>query len=131
MKNNIENGIQTPLKYILIAFHDTNLSNILRHLRYFETYGYDKFVTYSSSLRFELFRDINNKRALEDLNDDSEYRFRINFDNEDIRLPFCEDTLCTFDEFMEFLETSLILDKEFMEDYCEYGTKLIKPKNQN
>lgn len=45
------------LKYILINLHDTNISNILRFLGYFDKNGYDKFVRFSSSVRFELLID--------------------------------------------------------------------------
>jgi hypothetical protein len=45
------------LKYIVINLHDTNISNILRFLKYFEQNGYDKFVGFSSSIRFELVLD--------------------------------------------------------------------------
>jgi len=42
------------LKYVIVNLHDTNISNILRFLGYFKTYGYKKFVKFSSSVRFEL-----------------------------------------------------------------------------
>jgi hypothetical protein len=45
------------LKYIVINLHDTNISNILRFLGYFDKKGYDKFVRFSSSVRFELLID--------------------------------------------------------------------------
>lgn len=60
VKRNHENGIPTDLKFLHVTFHDTNLSNLLRFLKYFEAYGFQKFVRFSSSLRFELLKDVNN-----------------------------------------------------------------------
>jgi len=71
----------SALKYLLVSFHDTNLSNLLRFILFFDTYGYDKFVMYSSSLRFELMKDI--------LADESQgydkYYMRIVFDNVELQ----------------------------------------------
>ena len=62
---------------------------------------------FSSSLRFELVRDKYMKN--DDPHNNSEYYVRINFDNEDLKLPFCKETYCTFDEFRKHLEDNLIL----------------------
>ena len=59
VKTQKETGNTHDLKYILVTFHDTNLSNLLRFIKFFDTYGFDKFVRFSSSLRFELLRDKN------------------------------------------------------------------------
>lgn len=88
VKKNLENGVPSDLKFLHVTFHDTNLSNLLRFLKYFDTYGFQKFVRFSSSLRFELLRDLNSE-AVGDHSDDSEYRFRVVFDNEELKLPFC------------------------------------------
>ena len=52
-----EKSLTQKLKYMIINFHDTNVSNILRFLKYFEENGYEKFVRFSSSVRFELMKD--------------------------------------------------------------------------
>jgi hypothetical protein len=103
--------IPSALKYLLVSFHDTNLSNILRFLLFFDTYGYDKFVMFSSSLRFELMRDIL------DESEDS-YYMRIVFDNVELKLPFCKDTYCTYDEYVKHFQTNLVLQYEEIEAYC-------------
>ena len=84
VKQKQDNQIAHDLKYILITFHDTNLSNLLRFLKYFDTYGFDKFVRFSSSLRFELLRAVE-----KEVKGDEAYRIRVVFDNEDLKLPFC------------------------------------------
>ena len=60
VKTQLDSDNPHDLKYILVTFHDTNLSNLLRFLKFFDTYGFDKFVRFSSSLRFELQKDKNN-----------------------------------------------------------------------
>ena len=94
---------------------------MLRFLKYFDTYGFNKFVRFSSSLRFELLRDINHEVALKDNENDSEYRFRVVFDNEELKLPFCSDTLCRYDEFMTYLKTEMIFDYKEIDNYCSGG----------
>ena len=64
------------LKYLVVNFHDTNLSNILRFLKYFEENGYEKFVRFSSSVRFELMKD----RELEFREHKVPFRIRVVFD---------------------------------------------------
>ena len=73
---NHKNNIKNVLKYIAINLHDTNISNILRFLGYFDEHGFDKFVRFSSSIRFELVFD---KKK-------NSYRMRIVFDDEEIEL---------------------------------------------
>ncbi len=115
-KHRKDNDIIHDLKYLLVTFHDTNLSNLLRFLKYFDTYGFDKFVRFSSSLRFELLRD---KKSLD--KSDKQYRMRVVFDNEDIKLPFCSDTICDYTEFKEYLYKNLIFDYNEVEKYCSGG----------
>eukprot|EP00347_Sterkiella_histriomuscorum_P023311 403335134 len=120
-KKLLDQGIPFDIKFLHVTFHDTNLSNLLRFLKYFETYGFDKFVRFSSSLRFELLRDIKHEQALKDHENDSEYRFRVVFDNEELKLPFCSDVLCRYDEFMAYLRKEMIFDYDTINKYCDGG----------
>jgi len=98
-QNVVERSIRKlhqTLKYLHISFHDTNLSNILRFLQYFDTHGYDKYVRFSSSVRFEIMKD---KFAN---NDSRAFWIRIVFDNEEVKLPFCKQTYCTYNEFKNY-----------------------------
>lgn len=49
-------GEANDLKYLIFTLHDTNISNLLRFLGYWDKYGYSKHVKFASSVRFELFR---------------------------------------------------------------------------
>ena len=51
--------IISKLKYVIFNLHDTNISNFLRFLGYWETYGYGKQVGYASSVRVELIKEKN------------------------------------------------------------------------
>jgi len=53
---------------------------------------------------------VNHEQALKDHENDSEYRFRVVFDNEELKLPFCSDVLCRYDEFMTHLKKEMIFD---------------------
>ena len=111
--------LEHSLKYLQVTFHDTNLSNLLRFLKYFDTYGFQKFVRFSSSLRFELLRNVNDLN--DDEHDNSEYRMRVVFDNEELQLPFCQELYCTYDEFKNYLTQNLIFDYQQVDQYCEGG----------
>lgn len=105
VKSKLDDGEDHDLKYILVTFHDTNLSNLLRFLKYFDTYGFDKFVRFSSSLRFELLRNKNSSEK-----GDGAYAVRVIFDNEELKLPFCAGSICEFSEFKAYLHSNLIID---------------------
>ena len=48
------------------------------------------------------------------------YQIRVVFDDEEIRLPFCESNYCTVTEFVNHLTDSLELDVD-IDKYCAYG----------
>ena len=100
------------LKYLIVNFHDTNLSNILRFLGFFESNGYFKYVMFSSSLRFELLQDKNSLRK-------DDYSIRIVFDNEEIKIPICKDLYCSYEEFSKYMHQNLILEYSDIEKYCQ------------
>lgn len=58
---------------------------------------------------------------MKDHDNDSEYRFRVVFDNEELKLPFCSDTICRYDEFMSYLRKEMIFDYSEVEKYCSGG----------
>jgi hypothetical protein len=66
-------------------------------------------------------RDVNDNQATSDPNDDREYRFRVVFDNEELKLPFCEESICKYDEFMAYLKKEMIFDYEEVARYCNGG----------
>lgn len=80
---------------MVVNLHDTNISNILRYLKYFEENGYEKYVKFSSSVRFELMKDLE----LVYKKNKSPYRVRVVFDNEEIWVPGCSSLYCEFEEF--------------------------------
>jgi hypothetical protein len=61
---------------------------MLRFLQYFDVYGYHKYVRYSSSIRFEILHEENSK-FLEPPYTENQFKVRIVFDDEEIKLPFC------------------------------------------
>jgi len=46
------------------------------------------------------------------------YKVRVVFDGEDIKLPFCKDTYCSFDEFIGYFRGHLVYDADHIEGYC-------------
>ena len=58
---------------------------------------------------------------MKDHENDSEYRFRVVFDNEELKLPFCTDVLCRYDEFMAYLRKEMIFDYDTINKYCDGG----------
>lgn len=106
--------IEHKLKYVIVNLHDTNLSNILRFIQYFETYGYKRYVKFSSSVRFEVLKD----RLITNENDENKYKVRIVFDGEEIKVPWCEGLYCKFVELKKFFRANLVFDFEHIEGYC-------------
>jgi len=104
------------LKYLILNLHDTNISNILRFLGYFEENGYDKFVGFSSSVRFELLKD---KKGVQ--MGYTPYKVRVVFDNEEIRVPGCMGEYCDFLMFQRYFTSNLEQDQQKIEDYCQGG----------
>lgn len=103
------------LKYVIINFHDTNVSNILRFIGFFNKYGYEKYVRFSSSVRFELLKDKRTKSS-------KAYKMRIVFDGVEIEMEQCSgDRYCSYDEFKKYFVENLIDDDEFINQYCDGG----------
>ena len=92
--------VSSPLKYLIFNLHDTNISNFLRSLGYWEKYGYEKHVRFGSSVRLELVRE-KDKSTLDGMtpDEDSFYKVRFVYDDEEIHLPFCKELYCTFEEY--------------------------------
>jgi hypothetical protein len=105
---NEANKWEVQLKYIIINFHDTNLSNLLRFIEYFSTYGYHKYVKYSSSVRFEFLKEVNLNSEVTELVET--FRIRVVFDGEEIKLPYCEDIYCKYEEFRKHFTDNLNFD---------------------
>lgn len=108
-----KNGEESELKYLLLNLHDTNVSNFLRFLGYWDSYGYEKFVRFSSSVRLELIAKYSKQGT--------NYYIEAIYDNERIKLPFCESSRCSLEELNEYFNKNLLTDKEFIESYCEGG----------
>jgi len=107
-------GLKSDLKYLILNLHDTNVSNFLRFLGYFEAHGYDKFVRFSSSVRIEL--TLTDSKAEKPI--DEKYFVTFFYDDEKINFTFCKKGKCTFADFREFIERQLI-DLEIAEAYCD------------
>ena len=75
------NGESSLLKYIIFNLHDTNISNYLRFLGYWDKYGYDKQVKFASSVRMELIRQRTEEMSAVENNI---YKIRIVYDDEEI-----------------------------------------------
>jgi len=87
--------------------HDTNLSNTLRFLGYFDDRGYFKVVRFSSSLRFEVI-------FIDDV-----YRIRTVFDGLELHHSFCSDKYCDSEEFLQYFKDNLIFDFDTLDAFCE------------
>lgn len=55
--SNSQKNLEDPLKYLVLNLHDTNVSNFLRMLGYWEAFGYTKYTRFSSSVRLELIKE--------------------------------------------------------------------------
>ena len=47
-----------------------------------------------------------------------QFYLRFVYDNEDIKLPFCEDVWCRFDEWEKHVSKDLFFDLSKAEDFC-------------
>ena len=114
----------------MFNLHDTNISNFLRFLGYWKKSGYTKFVKFGSSVRLELVKQ-NMKNKSENprwqylLDQDNflvmeTYFVRVVYDDEEIRLPFCESNYCSLSEFINHLTDSLELSVD-IDKYCDHG----------
>ena len=123
----MEDYLRTPkskLKYIHFNLHDTNLSNLLRFLGYWETHGYKKHVKFGSSVRLEVLKIKDQSQTTckneniekEDLLQD--YKIRIVYDDEEIKLPFCKELYCSFEEFTDHITENLMADLSEAEAFC-------------
>ena len=52
------------------------------------------------------------------------YLIRVVYDDEEIRLPFCESNYCTVTEFLNHLTDSLELEVD-IDKYCSHGKEEI------
>ena len=118
LRNRLEQDLHgkplSELKYLVFNLHDTNLSNFLRFLGYWEKYGYHNHVKYASSIRLELFKKRGQKASSVD-----DYRLRVVFDNKEVHLPFCKEKYCTFAEYLEHTSKNLMPSLEAADEFCK------------
>ena len=105
-----EKKVVDHLKYLILNVHETNIANFLRFLGYWDEYGYEKFTRFSSSVRVEL---ISKKERFWQIG----YYIRVIYDDEVIKLPWCNNKgyLCPATEFIQYFESNLIGDKNFIQ----------------
>ena len=115
---------KSSLKYLVFNLHDTNISNLLRFLGFWDKYGYFKHVRYASSVRFEIIKrkdwclDLKKTEEYPEGNPFVQYKLRIVYDDEEIHLPFCQEKYCLFEEFGDYIMNNLIVDLKEAEEYC-------------
>ena len=112
----LQTGKMSPLKYLVFNLHDTNISNFLRFLGYWDAYGYSKHVKYASSVRLEVIKETN--RDYEKSPNIGIYYIRIVYDDEEISVPFCKGLYCKFEEFTDHVTSNLMSDLAEAEAYC-------------
>ena len=83
------------LKYLMLHVRDINLTNFLRFLGYWDTFGYDKYTRFSSSVRLELIQ-----RVEPDLTE--KFYVQFIYDDEVIKFPWCNNNgyLCPIEDFV-------------------------------
>jgi hypothetical protein len=88
--SNHQAGLEDPLKMLVLNVHETNVSNLLRFLGFWQNWGYEKFTKFSSSVRFEIVSRPS-----------GEYLVQMVYDEDIIRLPWCGEwgKYCSFEEF--------------------------------
>ena len=106
----------SKLKYLVFFLHDTNVSNFLRFLGYWISYGYDQHVKFASSVRLEVFRQKIEGKPY-NIND---YKVRVVYDNKEISLPYCKGFYCTFVELYNHVKDNLGEVKD-AEHFCKHG----------
>ena len=67
----------------------------MRFLGFFKDHGYDKFVRFSSNVRFELLKDLEMERKQEKV----PFRVRVIFDGLEIQVAGCDSKYCKFEQF--------------------------------
>jgi hypothetical protein len=116
MFDDLLSGEKSSLKYLVFNLHDTNISNFLRFLGYWEAYGYSQHVKYASSVRLELLKESN--RDYDSSPNIGIYYIRIVYDDQEIKLPFCKGLYCKFEEFTDHVTEGLMSDLNEAEEYC-------------
>ena len=104
---------RSSLKYLIFNLHDTNISNFLRFLGFWDKHGYSKHVRYASSIRLEILKEEKVHQV-----DLSNYYIRVVYDDEEIHLPFCQGIYCKFEEMTDHISKHLITDLTEAERYC-------------
>jgi hypothetical protein len=114
---NKEEGNEDPLKMLILNVHETNVSNFLRFLGYWEEYGYGKFTKFSSSVRVELVKSGH------------DWLVQFLYDDELVKFPWCKQSQCTWYEFEDYFTQNLIADKDYVEAYCRAEVGMDYTKN--
>lgn len=111
--DNYKNRRQHHLKYLFMNVHDTNVSNFLRFLGYWDAFGYEKYTRFSSSVRLELIRRVDKNKV-------HQWYVRFIYDDEVLKLPWCNNDgyLCPFDDFQRYYRDNLITDYEYLDQFC-------------
>ncbi|TNV77816.1 hypothetical protein FGO68_gene13688 [Halteria grandinella] len=108
--SNLQMKQMSSLKYLLIVLHDTQLSNMLRHLGYFDPNQTSTYkVRFASSLRIEIVKM------------DESLHLRFIFDNEEFKpQKFCSEgrIMCELSEFIQRLKESIITDADKIKEFC-------------
>ena len=79
--------------------HEQNISNFLKFLGYWDTYGYSKYTKFASSVRVELVKKVEGSGTQES------FYFQFIYDDEVIQFPWCNNVngnYCPFDDFIEY-----------------------------
>ena len=120
------------LRYLILNVRDINLSNFLRFLGYWEQNGYSdsQYTKFASSLRIELIQRVEGMDEEENLI----LKFYVQFiyDDEVLKFPWCntDEYLCPLDDFINYGQDNLIMDNDYINNFCQAktGTDYIKMK---
>ena len=103
------------LKYIGIHTESIAINNLLRFLGYWETFGYEKYARFSSSVRIEL---LVHKAASDN---DKMFYVQFIYDDDIIEFPWCKNSYekyCSLNDFIEYTAANVILDFQYVGKFC-------------
>ena len=98
---NLIESFQGIKKYILYSSHDLQISHLLKFFKPENIYV--DYIPYASNFIFELYKADNGTDYI-----------KIFYNNEQLKMPYCSNIDCDFDEFIEFYKYVALTPEELI-----------------
>ena len=84
----------------------------LKFFGYWDTFGYENYVDFGSTFRIELIQNVKTDK----------FYVQFTYNDKIINFPWCNNVndLCPMEEFIQYAAKNVILDYEYVDQFC-YG----------